>query len=101
MDYIDKYNEFVEENPAYLKRIVENRWGYMGRQPQKWLDNEVVRIRGWLLANPKKGNAYKDWGRFIGNWLNRNYDWQQPQEPKTYMSNTEEQKHYQDKGKKK
>jgi hypothetical protein len=35
------------------------------------LNLEIKKIEGWLLANPTKQKRYKNWERFIINWLNR------------------------------
>ena len=93
-DYIRKFNQVIESNPAYLKRIVENRWGYFGKQPEEWLKEQIKKARGWLLANEKKGKRYKDHKKFMGNWLNRSYDFERPQDLKTYIDNKQEQSHY-------
>lgn len=99
MDYIDRFNRFVSKNHVYIKRIVENRWGYWGKQPRDWAIESIKKARGWLIANPKRGNKYTDWGRFLGNWMNRGYNFERPQDVKTYISNEQEINHYKEKRK--
>ena len=93
---IKRFDKFVEENPVYIEQVVENRWDYFGKQPKEWMDNELKRMRGWLMGTSKD---YKRWDRFICGWLNRSYDWERPQDLKTYISNEKEIQHY--KGKRK
>ena len=35
------------------------------------LEIEFKKMEGWLLANPTKRQRYRNWQRFIVNWLNR------------------------------
>lgn len=33
---------------------------------------EIRKAKAWVLANPAKAKAKKDWPRFLNNWMNRN-----------------------------
>lgn len=46
------------------------------------LEIEFKKMEGWLLANPTKRQRYRNWQRFIVNWLNRIEKPIEPPKPK-------------------
>ncbi len=97
-DYIRKFNQAIEDDPQYFRRIVENLFEYWGATPEKWMKDMIKETRSFLITcegkNPKTGKPYTNFKQLLGRHLNMRYGWYDPQGLKTYINNEEEQNHY-------
>ena len=101
-DYIQEFNQVIADNPQYFKSITEALFEYWGDAPKKWLLSKIKDARVYLIKNEglnPKGKPYVNFKMFMANQLTMKYDWERPQDLKTYISNEKEIQHY--KGKRK
>ena len=68
MGAVDRFKAWAssDEGKAYYRKKIE-RYG-----DWQWVKDQYRLMADWIEDNPKKGNK-KDWAKFTGNWLRRNY----------------------------
>jgi len=64
--------EFNFEERKWLNITIEDKSGWLTAYPACDIDQELRKMREWLLANPDKKK--KNYRRFIVNWLVKNQD---------------------------
>lgn len=64
---IERFRDWRKENPSKLRELAEPRG-----ISQKQLDQELIEIEAWIIANTENGKANKSkWGAFANRWLSR------------------------------
>lgn len=97
-EYLDNFDKQVGSNLEYLHSIAYELWGYKGDAPRDWVQSCIKKAKAYLVSMdnkyPKSNRYYKDYKKFMAKQLMMRYEWDKPQELKTYISNDKEQKYY-------
>ena len=95
--YIQALEQAYLDNLPYFQEITESLWGYWGETPKTWMGECLKKARTYLITcdnKQKNKRQYKDYKRFFKNQLLLRFQWERPQEYKTYITNQQEKQYY-------
>ncbi len=97
---IDRFNEWLSNNFDIVcemaRDVKQDRAGdEMMLSTNKWIRDEIAKMRTWVRANPEKGK--KLWKRFVSNWLIRTLNVEPKPSGPGHMTAEEERQYYENK----